>query len=332
MDFGVPADHKVKPTESENKDKYQDLAREPEKLLNMKVTVMPIIIGVCDTVTKGLIKGLEDLKIRGRVESIQTATLVRSARILRRVLDIELTFCPSNSCGELSAYAGVKTYQMSKMIIHYQTSGNERKNKKSILQTNDKTNHPTKCSKPPTVQWREKQGHKVLNPASSGRDNSDSNNPSKSKSLSRKPWKTGKGNWQREEKLWGENPERYLPGRCSFIITIAMIPLNYTLRKCTGGYNFTKSQEKINHLIYVDDSILFAKNEKNLLSCCVSSTFTFTFLLMALIYVAIKRKFSFFLKVSIVLFTPALSRLQFSSLSLELSVQLFFYPLSFSRF
>ena len=33
------------------------------------------------------IKGMEDLEIRGRVETIQTSTLLRTARILRRVLE-----------------------------------------------------------------------------------------------------------------------------------------------------------------------------------------------------------------------------------------------------
>ena len=51
----------------------------------MKVTFIPI--GGLRTVTKGLIKGLEDLEIRGRVETIQTTALLRSARILRRVLE-----------------------------------------------------------------------------------------------------------------------------------------------------------------------------------------------------------------------------------------------------
>ena len=43
---------------------------------------------------------------------------------------------------------------------------------------------------------------------------------------------------------------------------IAMMPLNYILRKCTGGYKPHKSQEKNNHLIYMDDIKLFAQNEK----------------------------------------------------------------------
>ena len=43
---------------------------------------------------------------------------------------------------------------------------------------------------------------------------------------------------------------------------IVMIPLNYILRKFTAGYKITKSQEKINHLMYLNDIKLFAKNEK----------------------------------------------------------------------
>ena len=52
----------------------------------MKVTFIPIVIGALGTVTEGLIKRLEDVKIRGRVETIQTIALLRSARIFRRVL------------------------------------------------------------------------------------------------------------------------------------------------------------------------------------------------------------------------------------------------------
>ena len=58
-----------------------------KKLWNMKVTVIPVVIGALATFTKGLIQRLEDLEIRGRVETIQTTALLRSARILRGVLD-----------------------------------------------------------------------------------------------------------------------------------------------------------------------------------------------------------------------------------------------------
>ena len=52
----------------------------------MKVTIMAIVISAFGTVTKGLLKGLEHLEVGGRVDTIQTTTLLRTARILRRVL------------------------------------------------------------------------------------------------------------------------------------------------------------------------------------------------------------------------------------------------------
>ena len=45
------------------------------------------MIGALGTVTKGLLKGLEDLEVGGRVETIQTTALLRTAKILRRVLE-----------------------------------------------------------------------------------------------------------------------------------------------------------------------------------------------------------------------------------------------------
>ena len=54
VNFAVLADHRIKLNESEKKDKYLDLARELKKLWNMKVTIIPIVIGAFVTVTKGL--------------------------------------------------------------------------------------------------------------------------------------------------------------------------------------------------------------------------------------------------------------------------------------
>ena len=87
VDFAIPGDHRINLKESEKKDKYLDLARELKKLWNMKVTIVPIVIGTLGTVAKGLLKGLEDLEVGGRVETIQSTALLRTARILRRVLE-----------------------------------------------------------------------------------------------------------------------------------------------------------------------------------------------------------------------------------------------------
>ncbi len=52
----------------------------------MKVTIITIVIGAFGTVTKRLLMRLEDLEVGGQVETIQTTALLRTARILRRVL------------------------------------------------------------------------------------------------------------------------------------------------------------------------------------------------------------------------------------------------------
>ena len=87
VDFAVPADYRIKLRECEKKDKYFDLARDLKKLWNMKMTIMPIVISAFGTVTKGLLKRLEDLEVIRQVETTQTTASLRTARILRRVLE-----------------------------------------------------------------------------------------------------------------------------------------------------------------------------------------------------------------------------------------------------
>ena len=48
------------------------------------------------------------------------------------------------------------------------------------------------------------------------------------------------------------------------LLFVIPISLNYILKKCTGGYKFTKPQEKINPHKYMNDIKPFAKNEKQL--------------------------------------------------------------------
>ena len=48
------------------------------------------------------------------------------------------------------------------------------------------------------------------------------------------------------------------------LFVIAMMPLNDILRKCTAGYKLSKSQEKINHLRYMDNIKLFAIKQKRI--------------------------------------------------------------------
>ena len=43
------------------------------------------------------------------------------------------------------------------------------------------------------------------------------------------------------------------------LFVIVIIPLNHIFNKCTSEYKLHKLQEKINHLMYIDDIKLFAK-------------------------------------------------------------------------
>ena len=83
----------------------------------MKVTVIPIIIDGLGKVIKGLVRGLEDLEIRGQMETIQTTALLRSARILRRILETEETCCQTDFREKPSNKAGMKNSQKIEVII-----------------------------------------------------------------------------------------------------------------------------------------------------------------------------------------------------------------------
>ena len=75
-----------------------------------------------------------------------------------------------------------------------------------------------------------------------------------------KTWRvklTGGGKGLAEAKIQG-----YIWSPLLFVIV--MMPLNHIIRKCTAGFKVSKSQEKINQLMYMDNIKLFAKNEKEL--------------------------------------------------------------------
>ena len=59
MNFALSIDNRVKEKESVKRNKNLDLAWEL-KIFNMKMTVIPIIIGALWTIPKELVKGLED--------------------------------------------------------------------------------------------------------------------------------------------------------------------------------------------------------------------------------------------------------------------------------
>ena len=71
MDIAVPTDHRVKLKEWEERDKYLNLTRELKRLWNMKVTMIPTVIGALHISTNGSVEGLEDLEITGLVSKLR---------------------------------------------------------------------------------------------------------------------------------------------------------------------------------------------------------------------------------------------------------------------
>ena len=88
VDFAVPFDSRVSAKEQEKILKYQDLARELKKLWDLPIKVVPIVIGALGAPSVNLRKWIGELRIETRIVELQKTTLLHSARILRKVLEV----------------------------------------------------------------------------------------------------------------------------------------------------------------------------------------------------------------------------------------------------
>ena len=71
----------------EEVDKYQDMAQEISRLWGMSTTVVPIIIGALGMIKDRLIPFLAMLGVTLSFKTIQKSALLRTAHILRKVLE-----------------------------------------------------------------------------------------------------------------------------------------------------------------------------------------------------------------------------------------------------
>ena len=74
----------------------------------MRLKLIPIVVCAFGTVPKGLEKRPEQLEIKGRIETLPTIALFRSARILRRVLETWVDSYHLDSSERPPADMGVK--------------------------------------------------------------------------------------------------------------------------------------------------------------------------------------------------------------------------------
>ena len=86
IDFSVPFDGNVAKKEDEKKTKYTDLARLVAAEHNVRVEIIPIVVGALGVITGDLEEYLKKLEIRDVIGGLQTAALIGTATILRKVL------------------------------------------------------------------------------------------------------------------------------------------------------------------------------------------------------------------------------------------------------
>ena len=88
IDVACPVDRKVVEKEEEKIEKYRDLAREVAKLWNVRVKIIPVVIGALGTIPNDLEERINEMGISLKTAQIQMSVLLGTARILRKVLEI----------------------------------------------------------------------------------------------------------------------------------------------------------------------------------------------------------------------------------------------------
>ena len=86
VDFSVPFDPNVVKKEDEKIQKYGRLATEISRMKKVQVETIPVVVGALGVVSKRLKSWLEQLGIPDMIGGLQTATIIGSAAILRKVL------------------------------------------------------------------------------------------------------------------------------------------------------------------------------------------------------------------------------------------------------
>ena len=85
IDIAIPADKRIGEEENEKIEKYQDLKREIARMWNLRTVQVVESLG---SVTKNSDKWLGKLNVKISTSLLQKTTLLGTARILRKVLEL----------------------------------------------------------------------------------------------------------------------------------------------------------------------------------------------------------------------------------------------------
>jgi len=86
IDVAISGDRNVIKKEAENILKYKDLTIEIQRMWNVKTKVIPVIIGVTETISKSFRKYVSNITGKHEVKELQKTAILGTAHILRKVL------------------------------------------------------------------------------------------------------------------------------------------------------------------------------------------------------------------------------------------------------
>ena len=88
IDISVPGDKRTELKEQKKIDNYIELREDVKKIWNLsQVVVVPVVIGALGVTSKRLKDWLQKLNIKSSIELWQKAALLRTAKIVRQVLE-----------------------------------------------------------------------------------------------------------------------------------------------------------------------------------------------------------------------------------------------------
>ena len=88
IDFAVLEDSRIEEKEKEKMKKYQDLRKELQMIWNVRVKIIPLVVGSLGAIPKQFCKRLEENGITAEIRQVQKSVLLETTRILRKVLEI----------------------------------------------------------------------------------------------------------------------------------------------------------------------------------------------------------------------------------------------------
>ena len=88
IDFAVPGDSRIEEEEKYKIEKYKDFGRELQKIWNVKVKIMPLVVGSLGAIAKQFGNRLKQIGITAGTAQVQKTVLLGTVRILGKVLEI----------------------------------------------------------------------------------------------------------------------------------------------------------------------------------------------------------------------------------------------------